>query len=185
MGETVKVVLVGLALGAGTFFIVDRASKGEFDFSVDESGEVGTDPGDTAPAVAGRTLNGGQFDLSEYRGEVVVLDFWATWCPPCRGLMPHMKRTYDKYGRRPLQVVGVNLDRSASTALKYVNKHGYRWPNISGGHAIAQQWDVTGIPTLVVIDANGVVRYNGSADLSAVDPLIEKLVKEAESAPAA
>ncbi len=60
--------------------------------------------------VSGKTIDGKPFDISQYKGKVVIVDFWATWCGPCLAELPNLKKIYEKYHDRGLEIVGVNLD---------------------------------------------------------------------------
>jgi thiol-disulfide isomerase/thioredoxin len=89
------------------------------------------------------------------RGKVVLLDFWASWCGPCRRSMPHIEALHREYGRKGLVVLGVNAEPAAK-ANDYLQANGITFPTlIDNGGAVGQQFQVRGIPTTVLIDRSG------------------------------
>lgn len=138
-------------------------------------------PGKPAPEIAGKDQNNEDVSLSGLKGKVVLVDFWATWCGPCRASFPHVKEIYDKYHDKGLEVLCVSLDREEEPWLKYIadNKDG-----IAAYHHVYERgcfWDskdakkygVMAIPTKYLIDAEG----NIVADVSSDEVLNEKLAE--------
>lgn len=117
-------------------------------------------PGEPAPDLSGETLAGEPFDLAEHRGEVLVVNFWASWCPPCREEIPVLVAAQERLGDRGLQVVGVNSQDSDADASEFVDEvGGTSFPHVvdhEGGHAV--DWGVFGLPETYVVDRDGVVR---------------------------
>ncbi len=116
--------------------------------------------GKPAPSVAGELLDGGKFDLAEQRGKVVVLDFWATWCGPCRVSMPHYQTLADKYAEQGVMFVGVNRDdpRAREQVKKYMADNKLSFAQVMTNTAeAAEKYFVTGIPTTVLVDKEGKV----------------------------
>lgn len=114
-------------------------------------------PGYRAPEFSLPTVDG-EFQLSETRGKPVVLNFWASWCYPCRIEMPDLQRLHERYGDQ-VTVVGVNLRESRSTVAKYVQEHGYGWTfalDLDG--RVNELYRIHGIPVSVFIDRKGVIR---------------------------
>ncbi|MEP7027348.1 MAG: redoxin domain-containing protein [Candidatus Eisenbacteria bacterium] len=127
----------------------------------------GPDPGEepseyTGKAAAGFTLadlKGARRELASHRGKVVLLDFWATWCGPCRQEMPIVARLHEKYASKGLVVYGVNCSESGAKARAFVDKNGYRFPILlDQDGAVQNQYGVTAIPTVFIIDREGIVR---------------------------
>jgi thiol-disulfide isomerase/thioredoxin len=146
--------------------------------------------GRTPPDIEGEDIDGKPMRLSEFRGKVVVLSFWATWCGPCIQLVPHDRALVDKMKGRPFALVGVNGDDDRERVKEVSAKEGINWRSFWSGGAkkgIPLQWGVSGWPTIFVIDGNGVIRDNGlvffhEADRSATpNRFIETLVEEAEA----
>lgn len=122
--------------------------------------------GKVAPEIEGVDLDGTPFKLSDYRGKVVMLDFWGHWCFPCRQMYPHERKLVMQLNGMPFSLVGVNSDRKLKTAQNAVKNDRLGWRNYWIGPEgtaapIAKQWNVSEWPTVYLIDANGVIRYKG------------------------
>lgn len=94
-----------------------------------------------------------------YKDRLVLLDFWATWCTPCRAEKPHLARAYQEYGPRGLEIIGISLDEpqgvSADRVRKFAQDEGMPWPQVyTLGAALASNYGVTGIPAAFLIDGN-------------------------------
>lgn len=113
--------------------------------------------------IAGPTLQGGAFDVAQWRGKYVLVDFWATWCPPCVGEIPHIKRVYDRYHDQGFEVVGVSLDRSRERLQSFVATNQLPWPEIfyddpalrAGAHPLAIKYNIDSIPRSFLLDREG------------------------------
>ena len=141
--------------------------------------------GKPAPDFQVIDLKGQELSLEKYRGQVVLLDFWATWCIPCRAEMPHLKKVYDTYKDRKFEVIGISLDQSKSVLDSYIEKQNITWQQfLDEGRAVAKMYNVTGIPATFLIDGEGIVRkvkLRGSALEEAVAELVkENLAKQVE-----
>jgi peroxiredoxin/outer membrane lipoprotein-sorting protein len=113
--------------------------------------------GTPAPDFTLSDLNGKGWKLSELRGKTVLLDFWATWCMPCRVDMPHIEALHREFKDRGLIVLGVNAEDSQQPA-SFLQEQGYTFPTLSdAGYAVAKQFQVQVIPTLIVIDKQGMI----------------------------
>jgi cytochrome c biogenesis protein CcmG/thiol:disulfide interchange protein DsbE len=110
-----------------------------------------------APAFALRDLEGKVVRLGDYRGRVVIVDFWATWCGPCRRELPHLKALHERYGKRGLVVLGISVDHQGTDVVRsFVRKHAVTWPTLMADEAVlAAYGDVRAIPTKFVIDRQG------------------------------
>ena len=142
--------------------------------------------GKRAPLIRGETARGESVKLSDFRGKVVLLDFWATSCVPCLKQMPHYAELTKKYEGRPFTVLGVANDYDAEAMQAFLDEKGYDWPNILDGqdHANHLRWEIYNIPTLYIVDAEGVIRHSKVKywETEFIDQSIEELVREAESA---
>jgi thiol-disulfide isomerase/thioredoxin len=98
--------------------------------------------------------------MKDLRGKVVVVDFWATWCGPCVAELPALKRLYDEYHPRGLEIVGVSLDDNQAQLRKFVQDRGVRWPQVFGraSQELRTEWGVRGIPTVFLVDRQGRLR---------------------------
>jgi thiol-disulfide isomerase/thioredoxin len=108
--------------------------------------------------LTGTTLEGAAFDWSVYRGKVVLVDFWATWCGPCIAELPNVKAAYEKYHARGFEVVGISLDQDVETLRAFVEKQQIPWTNLfDEGHPMAKKYKIRAIPTALLVDKEGKV----------------------------
>lgn len=130
-------------------------------------------PGAVAPEITGKDQNGNDQSLSALKGKVVLLDFWATWCGPCRASLPHVKEIYEKYNDKGLEVLAVSLDRDPEAWKKFINeqKSGLElYKNIyDEGGKNSDNYAIQYIPSKFIIDAEGkmVGRFDEEAELDA------------------
>lgn len=113
-----------------------------------------------APDFTLKTLEGGNLRLEEYRGQVVLLNFWASWCGPCRQEMPVLDRIHQRYEDTGFAVLGVNVEGEVAPAQKIVDKTNVTFPVlIDDAQTISELYKLEAMPSTVVIDRNGVIRY--------------------------
>lgn len=137
----------------------------------------------TAPAFTLETVDGNQFQLDEHRGNVVVLNFWATWCPPCRREIPDFVKLQRKYGNQGLQFVGVALQPEAEVDAveTFAEQVSINYPVGLDDGTIAQQYGgVRSLPTTFLIGPEGKVRerFAGIASRSRLHAELEDLLEE-------
>jgi cytochrome c biogenesis protein CcmG/thiol:disulfide interchange protein DsbE len=114
-----------------------------------------TVPG-AAPAFALKALTGETLSLEALKGNVVFLDFWATWCPPCRISMPAVERLHADYQGKPVRVIGVSIDEDIDALRAFVKKKGTPYPVLMDpDSATASAYGADGIPHFVVVDRAG------------------------------
>jgi peroxiredoxin len=117
-------------------------------------------PASNAPDFTLRSANGPNLRLQEQRGQVVMINFWATWCGPCRVEMPHLNRLYDKYRSSGFQLLGVNIDEDPARAQALATKLGLRFPVLFDAEKrVSKLYDLTTMPSTVLVDRDGRVRY--------------------------
>lgn len=117
-------------------------------------------PTGTAPDFTLRTLDGRNLRLQEQRGRVVLVNFWATWCGPCRVEMPHLNRLHDKYRAAGLVLLGVNVDEDPRAAAGVAAKLGVQFPVLlDTDKAVSRLYDLNSMPSTVLIDRDGRVRH--------------------------
>jgi thiol-disulfide isomerase/thioredoxin len=142
--------------------------------------------GMTAPDIRGEDLDGTPFKLSDYRGKVVVVSFWASWCPPCRALIPHERAMVDRFKGRPFALIGVNADQEKRLALKAAIDEGVNWRSFwdGGDNAIQKAFAIEAYPTVYVIDEQGVIRYKPAFTQNMtrdIENVVEKMLLQVEA----
>ena len=104
--------------------------------------------------VAGKPLS-----LAGYKGKVVMIDFWATWCPPCRGEIPNVVATYQKYHDKGFEIIGVSLDQDQQKLLAFTKENNMAWPQYFDGQGwdnkLAVKYGIESIPMTYLLDGNG------------------------------
>ncbi len=112
------------------------------------------------PALELTDLDGHTLSLAGLKGKVVIIDFWATWCPPCREAIPDLIDLKKQYGPRGLEVVGISLDENAERILpRFVHDFGINYPVVIGSEEIAAAFGgILGLPTTFIVDREGMVR---------------------------
>ncbi len=143
--------------------------------------------GKSAPEIEGEDLDGASFKLSDYRGKVVLLSFWASWCGPCLNLLPHERELVERYAERPFALIGVNCDGDKNSLKSWLAQHPIPWRSFWAGEKgpggpIPRAWNVTGWPTVYLVDHAGIIRAKKHADAAELDALIEASVAAAERA---
>lgn len=151
LSERVLYPVAGFVLLAATVWFVGRSSA-----------NLGPAPALDAPVISAQgSLGDEHVRLVEQRGKVVLFDFWATWCGPCRTMTPVLERLHERYGARGLVVVGVNVDESGPEVVpRFRERFGIQYPLVYDvGSTWSTRYGVEGLPTLVLIDRQGNIRY--------------------------
>jgi cytochrome c biogenesis protein CcmG, thiol:disulfide interchange protein DsbE len=151
-------VLLACALGVVAVRTVLHTAASEVaDQTVAPRARVGTDPGAIAPAFAASGYSGAPVTSEQFRGHPIVLNFWASWCPPCRAEMPALEAAYRKYQTRGVVVVGIDGATDTWQASRtFLAARGVTYPVARDEHGrVAQAYHVTGLPTTFFIRADG------------------------------
>lgn len=124
--------------------------------------------GHAFPALEFASLGGTPVNLANLKGKVVLIDFWATWCGPCRKVLPDLVETYKEYHGQGFEIIGISLDKDQSPLQQYLEETGMTWPQYYDGlgwdNKMAQRFGVRAIPHIVLIDKNGAVHFNTDYD---------------------
>ena len=155
------------------------AMNGPLDQSKAVGGSMAAQP---APAI-GIDFEGKKISLSDLRGKVVLIDFWATWCGPCKESIPVIEAVYQKFRAQGLEVLGVSMDNSADVIPPFAKSMGMSYPvGIPEPHEAVADFKFDGIPALALVDRKGNMRWQQqgySSDLqSNLSGQIETLLKE-------
>jgi peroxiredoxin len=118
------------------------------------------DAGERAPELGRADLDGNTIRMAGLRGKVVVVDFWATWCEPCREELPVLNRLYRRHRSEGLVVVGVSVDNAEDNVREFLGEFPLAFPIIhDSGHQIAGRYAPPSMPSSYIIDRRGVVRH--------------------------
>jgi len=121
-------------------------------------------------------MDGKNVNLADFKGKPVLIDFWATWCPPCRDAIPAIEKLHKAYSGKGLVVLGISLDQGGWDDVKsFIAEYGITYPILKGTEEVAAQYKVRTIPMLVIVDKEGKIykRYLGFGD----DEQLEKDIK--------
>jgi peroxiredoxin len=162
--------------GSGTRYVAGQAGSNTY--------KQGSRP--AAPAVSGTTLSGSKLSLSAYRGKVVVLNFWGSWCAPCIAEAQTLAALSGRYASRGVRFVGVDIRDSPANAEAFMHTHGITYPSLNDpGDQIALTFRAAvppaGIPTTLVIDPSGHIagRIIGEATYPALNSMLSSVTSEA------
>lgn len=139
-------------------------------------------PGREAPVFTLEQLDGHSVSLVDLRGQVVLLDFWASWCGPCRASFPWVKEFYKKYHGKGVEILGISIDNDKTAWKKAVEVEGLPWLHVRdeklpGGKRMASAlYDVEGIPHFVLLDREGKLVASGHFDQEELEVLVDKLL---------
>jgi peroxiredoxin len=136
-------------------------------------------PTTLAPDFTLRTLDGQNLRLGEQRGRVVLVNFWATWCGPCRQEMPHLNKLYEKYKSSGFVLLGVNVDDDSQQAAGVASKLGVKFPVLpDSDKRVSRQYDLSAMPSTVLIDRDGKVRYLHRGYQNGYETTYDKQIRE-------
>ena len=130
-----------------------------------------------APALRLQNLEGKTIDLAQYRGRVVLVNFWATWCPPCRKEFPSLGRVRKLFKPEEFEVLAVNVDEDRATALAFAGSPGF--PILLDTNSKATMtWPIKGLPTSFLIDTQGRLAYSLAGEQEFDDPEVVDAIRD-------
>src|SRR5205823_5848863 len=135
--------------------------------------------GHPLPKVTCQDLDGKKVQLSDYKGKVVVVDVWATWCPPCKAMIPHERGLVKRLKGKPFVLVSVSVDKKKETVTEFLKDTEMPWTHWWNGDkgGVLDAWGVESFPTIYVLDAKGVIRYEDVRG-EKMDRAVDSLLKE-------
>ena len=147
-----RIVVLRMCVVAAVAFAIPLGAAGSLEASAEP-----------APDFALKSLTGENLRLSEYLGEVVVLNFWSTDCGSCVSQMPAVQKLYEQYRDDGLQVLGINIDRNPNRAREMVEKLELGYPVLfDADRSVSREYELNALPFVVVIDRDGAIRYTNS-----------------------
>ncbi|MBI6871088.1 TlpA family protein disulfide reductase [Clostridium aciditolerans] len=133
-----------------------------------------------APNFKLKDLNGKEVSLSDLKGKGVFLNFWATWCPPCRGEMPDIQKLYEENKNSDFIIIAINIGEDKDTVKSFIDSNGYKFQILlDSDQSTASKYSITGIPASFFIDKNGNIIYKktGAMTLDEMKAYIKALNK--------
>jgi len=135
--------------------------------------------GNLAPDFTVTDIDGRKLSLADYQGKVVLLNFWATWCAPCRTEIPHFVEMQNKFGPDGFQVIGISMDDDAKPVREFAQQYKLNFPVAVGDDKLAERFGgVLGLPVNFIIDREGRIysRHLGATDVSVFDQEVKELL---------
>lgn len=149
--------------------------------------QEGLSVGELAPEIEGEDIDGNPMKLSDFRGKVVLIDFWGEWCPHCVNLIPHARELAEKMKDKPFVLLGVNSDRDRERVKQFVKERNVTWRSWWNGGSpagpISAKYGVQGWPTLYLIDDQGIIRarWIGAPPKEELERAVQDLVAKVGS----
>lgn len=134
--------------------------------------------GKPAPDFQLPNLEGQYISLSSLRGKPVLINFWATWCPPCREEMPYLQQVYDGWSGKGLVLLTIDIGESAATIKEFMQNNNLTMPVLlDTSQSIAQMYNITAIPTTFLIDKDGIIRVKRIGAFPSTEAIEKELTK--------
>ncbi|MGG1660789.1 peroxiredoxin family protein [Brevibacillus sp. NRS-1366] len=176
------ILLVGLVVYGGyDLFQTSSLETGQSKEASIANLETGTQKGQVAPDFSLTDLNGNEVKLADFAGKRVLVNFWATWCPPCRIEMPHMQKFYEDYQAKDVVILGVNLtpsEKNMDVVKDFVQGQQLTFPIVLDQKGeVTQTYQVVAYPTTYMLDSNGVIRekFQGAINYEVIEKAISNM----------
>lgn len=166
------IIVPAVLIGAVSLYYVNSPTSAQVPLTASSTTKA------EAPQFSLPDIDGRPISLADYRGKVVILDFWAPWCPPCKREIPDFVALQNQYGSKGLQIVGIGLDER-DNVVSFVRHNGINYPVAVGDDGIANLYGgITGIPTTFLIDKEGTIvgRYEGFTERTVFERAIKNLL---------
>ncbi len=131
----------------------------------------------------GVDLDGNEQNIDQYRGKVLLIDFWATWCGPCLVKFPHMREIKTTYAERPFEILGISADYDPSDITTFLKDNDLPWDIWFAGfnQGVVKEWNISEFPTVYLVDHTGMIVARDPSDQQ-LDAMLVELVTKAEQA---
>ena len=190
-GRTGMVLCALVALALVALVVQIAIDHGGRQIRISE-GDMAQEPavpfGEPAPDFALPALDGAEVRLADQQGQVVLVDFWATWCGPCKEELPHIETFHRQYGDSGLRVLALSTDMDDDAVQPFIDEHDYTFTVLHADNAVQSDYGVSGIPVVYLVDRQGRVRWHrvgfGPGGEEEMGREIEKLLNEPAEAPA-
>lgn len=163
----VKVITTGIIL-LSLFFFITNCKKREYQAII----------GSQAPDFTLTDLDGNKVSLSNYKGTVIIIDFWATWCPPCKDSIPFLEDLHQRYREKGLVILGISFDGDTDTVRNFRKKITMTYPVLMGDDRLKNDYGLIGIPEMFILDRNGILKHHHLGFDDSLPAQIEKEVTE-------
>jgi len=174
LGKKILIAIAALAVALGLFFLNRHRALSA------AAGATSIARHPFAPEFSLPGLTGQTIDLSAYRGKIVLLDFWATWCEPCREEIPHFVELQNKYRDQGLQIIGVSMDDEPEPVREYSQRFNMNYPVAMGNAKTGELYGgVLGLPIAFLIGRDGRIeaKHIGATDVSVFEQEIKALLR--------
>jgi peroxiredoxin len=183
------ILLIVICIGLTYFYLSYRKEKIQRERKVDSErlysslGIQRIDPPEEAETFTLKTLKGGMASLEDYRGKLIFLNFWATWCPPCRAEMPSMQRLWEEFKEEDFVILAINIQEEIKLVSSFMNERGFSFPVLLDEKGeVARSYGISGIPATFFLNPDGEIigKAVGARDWAGEESfgLIEELLFE-------
>jgi len=168
---TIIIVVVAVVALVGVTMVTSNASNTA---NISKAAKVGQ----PAPDFTLKTVDGQQVSLSQFKGKPVIINFWATWCPPCRLEMPALEEISKQAADKGFVLLAVNQEEDAATVKSFLTQNHYDYLSVlDRDGSVSTKYQVSGIPTSIFVDANGIVREMHTGTLPDAQQFLDKIPK--------